>query len=126
MSDAKKILPPPVGDFPALVRGEDGNLHIRKFPTSADAAAASSDRELPPPDQVQIVCGVRRGWIQSTKLAKKHGLHPRRIRRAYQNGELPGCIEHGAHTLMVPSHLDRLISAYGLRGVGQMAKAGLI
>lgn len=127
MSEAKNFLPASIGNFAALVRGEDGNLHMRHFPTAADACTASSHLErTPDAEQVRIVCGRRGGEIKSTKLAREIGVHPRTIRRAFERGELPGCKEHGPRILMVPMHIYRLIMAYGLRGVGRMAKAGQI
>lgn len=127
MSAAKKFLPAPIGKHSALVRGEDGNLHIRNFPTAAAACTASSHLErTPDAAQIQIVCGRRGGEIRSTKLAREIGVHPRTIRRAFERGELPGCKEHGERILMVPMHIYRLIMAYGLRGVGRMARVGLI
>lgn len=115
------------GKFSAFVRGDDGNLHIRHFDTAAEAAAVNSRHEdLPSVEQIQIVCGRRGGFIKSTVLARKIGVSGRTIRRAFDRGDLPGAKEHGERILLVPEHVHRLIIAYGLRGVGRMAKAGLI
>ena len=114
------------GDHAALVCGDDGNLHIRRFPSAADAAAASCGRELPSPTEIDAVCGKRSGMMRATAFAREMGVHPRTVRRQWARGGLPGCREDGPHLLKVPTHLLRLAHAYGLRGIERMARAGLI
>lgn len=110
----------------ALVRGEDGNLHIRRFSSAKDAMVANRERDLPAPDQVAVVMGRQGGRIRHTVFARKLGLTPRQIRNAYKDGGLPGAIEQTERILEVPVHLVRLAEAYGLKQVVRMAKAGLI
>lgn len=109
----------------ALVRGDDGNLHVRQFPTAADASAASQHRELNPPRlDVLMIAGKRSGSIRSPEFARRLGVHPRTIRRCFERGGLPGAKEHGQRILEIPLRLLRLAEAYGLRGVERMAKQG--
>jgi hypothetical protein len=117
----------------ALVRGDDGNLHIRHFATAQDAAVASAGRELEPPsavlpptEQVQAVIGRRSGEMRHTEFARTLGLTPRQVRDCWKRGGLPGAKEHSAYILVVPRYLLRLAQTYGLRQVERMAKAGLL
>ena len=59
-------------------------------------------------------------------MARQLGIHPKTIRRQYLRGGLPGAKEHGPRILMVPISLVRLAKIYGLRGVEQMARVGLV
>lgn len=114
----------------ALVRGDDGNLHLRRFATAEQAAEASRHLQDPMPvpslDEVELVMGKRRGTMRSTEMARRLQVHPRTIRRAYENGWLPGAKEHGPRILEVPVHLYRLAEAYGLRGLERMVKARMV
>lgn len=116
----------PPNAFGALVRNDRGGLEARRFATAADAAAVSCARELPTPDDIHAVTGTRRGEMTSTAFAKALGIHPRTVRRLYARGGLPGAKEHGERILLVPTHLLRLATAYGLRQVERMARAGLL
>jgi len=76
--------------------------------------------------EIDAIAGRRSGKVRSPVMARKLGVHPRTIRRCYLRGGLPGAREHGPRILEVPVHLVRLAEAYGLHGVEQLAKAGLI
>jgi len=115
------------GTFAALVCGDDENLHMRHFRTADEASAAmATRRELPTPQEIDLVMGRRGGEMRSARLAREIGVHPRTVRRQFERGGLPGAKEHGARILTIPMYLYRLITAYGMRGVERMAKAGLI
>lgn len=82
--------------------------------------------KTPDARQIAAVMGRRTGEISSTEVAKRIGVHPRTVRRAYKRGALPGAKEHGERILVIPMGVFRLIEAYGLHGVEKMAAAGLI
>lgn len=103
------------GNHSALVRGDDGNLHIRHFPTAADAARVAAERE--------IAGRSIKGGLLSFKLARDLGVHPKTIRRRWERGELPG-VEHGERTLVIPHEACRLVKIYGLVGYARMRAAG--
>lgn len=130
-----------IGDGPrtvlhsALVRGEDGGLHVRRFPTPALAREASRHREVvpplapwatPAPDELARVAGPARGEVSSTEFARRLKIHPRTVRRWFSAGGLPGAREHGPRTLRVPLRLLRLAQCYGLRRVVAWGKEGLL
>lgn len=102
--------------YAALVRDDRGGLQLRRFHTSADAAAAS-DRE-----QAGKVTPATDG-LPSHVLAKQLGLHPKTLRRRWAAGEIPG-IEHGPRTLVIPHRACRLIKMHGLLGFARMMQAG--
>lgn len=124
----------------ALIRGDDGNVHIRRFDTAAQAATASRDREIgtpnierrtpntqvPSAEEVAAVIGKRSGEMRHTEFARELGISPRIVREQYKRGGLPGTKEHSAYILIVPTHLLRLARTYGLRQVERLAKAGMI
>ena len=112
----------------ALVRGDDGNLHIRRFATPADATAASLTREigLPPVDEIRMVMGRKGGALSPREFADHLGISARTVRRAYADGGLPGATEHGPKLLKIPASTLRLAQAYGLRQLVRITKAGLI
>lgn len=104
--------------YGAMIRGDDGNLHIRHYRTPAQAAAmAAAHRELHEP---AILTGA---GIKSAALARELGLCGKTIRRAYAAGELPG-IEHGPKTLIIPHKVARAVRTYGLLGVRAMMRSG--
>jgi hypothetical protein len=109
----------------ALVRGDDGALHVRRFATGVDARSASAALELTP-ETVASIAGPTSGLMPSAVFARKLGIHPRTVRRLHARGALPGSVDHGARLLRVPAHLLRLAVVYGLRGVERMAAAGLL
>lgn len=112
----------------ALVRGDDGNFHVRHFATPADATAASLDRELrvPPADEIRMVMGRKGGALSPREFADRIGVSARTVRRAYADGGLPGAKEHGPKLLKIPASTLRLAEAYGLRQLVRMTKAGLV
>lgn len=81
---------------------------------------------LPRTSDIDAIAGPRLRLMRSTEFARKLGISGRTVRRAYARGSLPGAVEHGPRLLMVPTHLLRLATAYGLRGVENMVKAGLL
>lgn len=107
----------------ALVRGDDGGLHVRRFASGDDARAASAVRDIAPED-IAAVAGNTRGLVRASVFAQKVGVSPRTVRRMYARGALPGAREDGPRLLKVPAHLLRLAAAYGLRHVERMARAG--
>jgi hypothetical protein len=109
----------------ALVRGDDGALHVRRFATGDDARGASAARDLTP-ESIASIAGPTSGLMPSAVFARKLGIHPRTVRRLHARGALPGSVDHGARLLRVPAHLLRLAVVYGLRGVERMAAAGLL
>jgi hypothetical protein len=109
----------------ALVRGDDGGLHVRRFASGDAARAASAAREITPED-VASIAGPTAGLMRASAFAAKVGVSPRTVRRMYARGALPGAREDGPHLLKVPVHLLRLATVYGLRGVERMAAAGLL
>lgn len=83
-------------------------------------------RDLPSADEIALVGLPGRRMMRSSAFAKALGISPRTVRRAFARGALPGALEHGKHTLIVPVHLLRLASTYGLRRVEFMAQAGML
>ena len=81
---------------------------------------------LPSPSRIIAVGGATCHVMRHTAMARRLGIHPKTIRRQFARGCLPGTVEHGPRLLMVPMHLIRLAEKYGLRGVEQMARAGLL
>lgn len=66
----------------ALIRGDDGNLHIRHFATAADASAASQDRELPTPTtSVTFTTRLRRREWRLADAAREIGVSAKTLRR---------------------------------------------
>lgn len=109
----------------ALVRGDDGALHVRRFATARGAAfIASQQRDLEPPRPVVMTMRRRAAEMRHTEFAAELGISQRIVRAAFKRGELPGAKEHSAYILMVPTELLRLAKVWGLRHVGRLAKAG--
>ncbi|PAW75141.1 MAG: hypothetical protein B9S38_02325 [Verrucomicrobiia bacterium Tous-C4TDCM] len=99
----------------ALTRTDTGGLDLRWFPTAAAAAEVAKDREIAPPKPAR---GILVG-----KLAQELGLHPRTVRRAWQNGQIPG-VELSARRLLIPRDACNLIKTYGLGGYIRRIAAG--
>lgn len=111
----------------ALFRNDKGGLEVRHYPTAADAMAVAIERELPAPDEIDRIMGWKgRREIRHTEFARRLGISPRIVREQYKRGGLPGAKEHSAYILMVPMHLLRLATCYGLRQVERMAHRGMI
>jgi hypothetical protein len=129
--------------YGALVKGEDGGLHIRHFLTPADAARAARGRELLCPsvpvgqmarelvskinDTSAAATTMRHAWTPA-KLAARLGLSVRTINRRCEAGELP-YIDHGTVSRpkrYIPAEAVQLILIHGLRGVGVMCRTGLL
>lgn len=60
---------------PALVRGDDGNLHVRRFASAADAAGAARGRECAAPAAGMLVVEEavphpRGGWTAAVRLGR--------------------------------------------------------
>lgn len=111
----------------ALVRGDDGNLHMRRFDSGAAAAMAAGAREIvPPTTEIEMVMGRKGHFLSPRQFAEKLGISSRTVRRAFNEGGLPGAKEHGPKTLRIPSATLRLAEAYGLQRVVRWAKAGVI
>jgi signal peptidase I len=107
----------------ALVRGEDGGLHVRRFEKRADAAAAEGSREVSP----ALATAGKKGW-STGKVAKLIGVSQRTIIRRCEDGTIPhtdhGTVGQARRT--IASETVRLIRAHGLRGLGRMRQAGLV
>lgn len=99
--------------YAALMRGPDGGLMVGKFSTAAEAAGVAAEREV----------GRGGRGIHSAELARRIGVHPRTVLRAWQDGKLPGA-RQGARKLMIPHHVARLVERYGLLGVAGMVARG--
>ena len=61
--------------YPALVRGEDGNLHVRRFASAADAAGAARGRECAAPAAGMLVVEEavphpRGGWTAAVRMGR--------------------------------------------------------
>ena len=109
---------------PALVRGENGGLQVRRFPTAADATAAARGRELLPPANIPLVAS-KRAWT-ARRLAKRLGLSATAIARRCREGEIPA-INMGTAKMSrwsIAPETVREILIRGLRGVALRAKAG--
>ena len=109
---------------PALVRGENGGLQVRRFATAADAMAAARGRELLPPANIPLVAS-KRAWT-ARRLAKRLGLSATAIARRCREGEIPainmGTAKMSRWSIAPETVREILIS--GLRGVALRAKAG--
>lgn len=110
----------------ALVRGDDGNLHLRQFATPAMAAQAAAARELAPPADVLLVqseparVGRLRRETTLKGLARELGVSSRTIRRY-----LPW-LRHRQPAYgrtFIPQEEVVLIKSYGLHGVRRMRTA---
>lgn len=125
----------------ALFRDSLGGLSIRHFPTADDASRVAEARELPMPVPVKtyLIAGVPmpsaqqiaeiggRGdsKIRSSDFAHRLGIHTQRIRDLHERCPLPGAVEHGPRTLMIPLRHLRLAQSYGLRGLERLILTGL-
>lgn len=126
----------------ALFRDSLGGLTIRHFANAESASRVAETRELPMPVSVKgyLVAGVPmpsaqqvaeiggRGdhKIRSSDFAQRLGIHSQRIRDLHARTPLPGAIEHGPRTLMIPLRYLRLAQSYGLRGLERLVQTGLI
>ena len=102
--------------YAALMRGDDGNLHIRRYRSAQEAAAVAALRELP--EAREDLKGIK-----SHAFARQLGVHPKTIRRMWSRGDLPGIL-HGPRTLLIPRLICRLARTYGLIGVARMIRQG--
>ena len=121
----------------AIIRDDRGALQVRRFATAADAAAVSCERELPTPAplprtptpapvEIAAIAGRDTGTLRHSEFARRLGIHPDTVRRAWKAGGLPGAIEQTQRSLMVPARLLRLAKVYGFVPVTRMGKAGLL
>ncbi|WP_043586905.1 hypothetical protein [Geminisphaera colitermitum] len=116
--------------FAALVRGDDGALHVRRFATAADAAGvAAREREFVPayPIHPEDVKPTTKGWPPS-RLARELGISSRTICRRCERDQLP-YINHGGASRpyrLIPLHVVKLVKLYGLASVARMRAAGQI
>ena len=60
---------------PALVRGDDGNLHVRRFASAADATGAARGRECAAPAAgmwvvEEAVPHPRGGWTAAVRMGR--------------------------------------------------------
>lgn len=91
--------------FAALVRGDDGALHVRRFATAADAAGvAAREREFVPayPIHPEDVKPTTKGWPPS-RLARELGISSRTICRRCERDQLPYINHGGRHGLTASS-----------------------
>lgn len=63
--------------------------------------------------------------VKSHMLARRIGVHPKTIRRAWKRGDLPG-IAHGPRCLMIPWNVCKLVTQFGLLRVAGMRRRGEI
>jgi hypothetical protein len=121
----------------AIIRDDRGALQVRRFATAADAAAVSCERELPAPAplprtqlpaplDIAAIAGRDASTMRHSEFARRLGIHPDTVRRAWKAGGLPGAIEQTQRTLLVPCRLLRLAKAYGFMPVTRMGRAGLL
>jgi hypothetical protein len=122
----------------ALFRDSLGGLTIRHFPSTEDAQKHNAGRELAPlagylvagvpmpsAQQVAEISGRGDTKIRSSEFAHRLGIHSQRIRDLHERCPLPGAIEHGPRTLMIPLRHLRLAHSYGLRGLERLIRTGL-
>ncbi|EIQ00718.1 hypothetical protein OpiT1DRAFT_05273 [Opitutaceae bacterium TAV1] len=132
----------PGQSFAALVRGDDGGLHVRSFPSAQEAATASApareaaggapdlrmscSASLAAPHPEAGTAGTSpRGWRPS-RLARELGVSKRTVSRRCEANELP-FIDHGGGKRpyrIIPMHVVKLVKLYGLGGVARMRAAG--
>lgn len=114
---------------PALTRGEDGGLDVRRFrdPSDALAACAAHEETHPLPSlAAQAIRGRRTAAWSTGRLARELGcVSQRTIIRRCKSGDIP-CVNHGTAnraTFKIPVQFVTDILRYGLAGASARWRA---
>lgn len=105
----------------ALVRGDDGSLHVRHFATAQAAQAAQIPQDFVVDDSPRAA-GRPRGRVRLSEAAREIGVHPKTFKKYLKH------IRHehpSPYVVYIPrSELD-LIRIHGLHGLARMRAAGV-